>query len=151
MFKQLLTGWLDKTIAQFNGNDAGNAPVLLTLGGFKFSLNTAVFQERQRRTAYRWSAQERVGRESALQFTGLGDDVVTLPGVIYPEFRGGLNQIGNLRTLGLGGKPLRMISAGGIDLGDWVIDEIEDTQAYFNEDGSFKKQTFTITLRRYVK
>lgn len=151
MFRQLLTGFVDRMVEQFRGNDAGNAPVLLSLGGFKFSLNTAAFTERRRKTGYRWAAQERIGGHDTLQFTGWEADTIELPGVVYPEFRGvGTTQIGNLRTLANGGIPVRMVTSDGRNFGEWVIEEIEDTQSYFTPTGDFLKQEFTIKLRRYV-
>ncbi|HHA2744039.1 TPA: hypothetical protein ACOFBO_004158 [Stenotrophomonas maltophilia] len=41
MKREFVTGTVDKLLSQFKANDSGNAPVLLMLGGFKFSLNTA--------------------------------------------------------------------------------------------------------------
>ena len=45
MKREFVTASIDKLLSSFQSNDSGNAPVLLMLGGFKFSLNTAVFQE----------------------------------------------------------------------------------------------------------
>ncbi|WP_251278295.1 phage tail protein, partial [Enterobacter hormaechei] len=72
MKREFVTGAVDKLLSQFKANDSGNAPVLLMLGGFKFSLNTAVFREIQQSNEYRWQAQDRVGQMAALQYTGPG-------------------------------------------------------------------------------
>lgn len=148
-YRELITGAVDKLLNAFNGNDSGNAPTLLMLGGFKFSLNTAVFQEMHRNTSWRWPAQERVGQYDALQFTGPGDDRVTLPGVVYPDFRGDAMQVDALRAIAAQGKPVRLISATGQMLGTWVILSVEETASSFKPDGTPRKQEFTVTIRKF--
>lgn len=148
-FLETLGGVIQRAASQFRGNQSGNAPVLLMLGGFKFSLNTAVFLDMNRSSSYRWAMQERIGRHDALQFTGFGEDRITLPGVVYPDFRGGKGQITDLRSLASEGRPLRMIASGGEVLGLWVIESVEETQSSFKPDGGFRKQEFTVSLRRF--
>jgi len=148
-YRETINGILQLAEGAFTGNDSGNAPVLLMLGGFKFSVNTAVFRELQRSTSYRWPAQERVGQFDALQFTGPGDDRLTLPGVVYPDFRGGTGQLAALRTLASAGRPLQLIAASGDILGMWIIDNIEETQSFYKPDGTPRKQEFTVSLRKF--
>lgn len=148
-YRETINGALQKQIDAFTSNDSGNAPVLMMLGGFKFSLNTAVFTEVQRGTSWRWAGQERVGQLDALQFTGPGDDRITLPGIVYPDFRGGTRNLDDLRQLASQGRPLRLILASGEILGAWVIDHVEETQAFHKPDGSFRRQAFTVSLRKF--
>ena len=148
-FRETVNGIFQLAQSGFRGNDSGNAPVLLMLGGFKFSLNTAVFQQLQRSTAYRWPAQERVGQLDALQFTGPGEDRITLPGIVYPDLRGDASQISQLRDLAKGGRPLRLISSSGEILGLWVIESVEETQSLFKPDGAFRRQEFNLTIRKF--
>ena len=148
--REVINGVIYRAQKTFKGNDAGNAPVLLMLGDFKFSLNTAVFQEQLRSTSYRWAGQERVGQLDALQFTGPGEDNITLPGVVYPDFRGGPYQVDDLRTIASQGKPLRLVFADGTIGGDWVITNIEDTKSIFKIDGGARKQEFSLSIRRFA-
>lgn len=148
-YKETLTGLADKARGQFTGNNAGNAPTLLMLGGFKFSVNTAVFQELRRHTSWRWPAQERVGQLDALQYTGPGEDNITLPGVIYPDFKGGPKQLDDLRAIGDAGKPVRLISASGDVMGLWVIQSVEEIASGHKQDGSPRKQEFTVSIRKF--
>jgi phage protein U len=133
----------------FAGNQSGNATVMLMLGGFKFSLNTAAFTELQRSTAYSWPAQQRLGKFDALQFTGPGEDRITLPGVIYPDFRGGVGQLDQLREIASAGRPLRLVASTGAILGVWVIESIEETQSAFKPNGGPRKQEFTLRIRKF--
>ena len=145
-YRETINGILEGV---FRGNSSGNAPTLLMLGGFKFSLNTAVFSEVQRSTAYSWPAQQRVGNFDALQFTGPGEDRITLPGVIYPDFRGGTGQLDELREVASAGRPLRLVTSTGAILGVWVIESIEETQSAFKPDGGPRKQEFNLRLRKF--
>ena len=76
-FLEQITGILSAAADSFMGNSSGNSPVLLMLGGFKFSLNTAAFTELQRSTGSKRPAQERMGQYDALQYTGPGEDRIT--------------------------------------------------------------------------
>ncbi|QJB21845.1 tail protein [Xanthomonas phage FoX2] len=148
-YRETINGIIQKAVNTFQGNDSGNAPVLLMLGGFKFSLNTAVFTEMHRSTSYKWPAQERLGQYDALQFTGPGEDRMRLPGIIYPGWRGGATQIGALRSLAFQGRPLKLIGSSGAIMGQWVIENVEEGQSFYLPDGTFRKQEFTVTIRKF--
>lgn len=126
----------------------GGAPMLM-LGDFQFSLNTAAFQELNRAAEYRWASQERFGKHEALQYTGPGADTITLPGVLYPTFRGGGGQISKLRALAAQGKPQLLIDGTGNVLGRWVIESVEERKSHFAALGAARKIEFTVKLRHF--
>lgn len=122
------------------------------LGGFQFSLDTAAFKELQRASQYRWEIKERINREPALQFVGVGSELVTLSGVIYPHFRGGLRQVAGMRSEASRGTPLPFVYADeftGQFLGNWCIEEIEEKRTVFFEDGTPRAIEFRIAIRKY--
>lgn len=131
-----------------NGHILG-APVMMQLGSFQFSITTAAYQELSRRTAYRWAQQDLYGRLPGLQFTGPGEDTMTLPGVIYPEYRGGTGQLNQMRSLAGRGTPLMMVSGVGQIMGRWVIESVDEKQAAFFAYGVPRKQEFTLQLKRF--
>jgi phage protein U len=59
--------------------------MMMALGLFVFSLRTAAYQELQRVTNWRHPSNSRVGSTPAYQFTGKGEDTITLKGEIYHE------------------------------------------------------------------
>lgn len=122
--------------------------VMMTLGVFQFSIATAAYKELTRSTAYRWPSQERFGKRPSMQFTGPGEDSITLPGVIYPEYRGGFGQLDAMRGLAGRGMPLTMIDGSGSVLGEWVIERVEDKQTVFAAAGLPRKQEFSLSLKR---
>lgn len=122
------------------------------LGSFSFGIDTAAFQELQRVSSYRWQAQNRIGRKPAQQNTGQGADTISLTGVIYPHWRGGLGQIETLRSLAAAGDPLALIYAFetiGQYCGRWCVTEIRDTRTVFFDDGTPRKIEFDISLVEY--
>jgi phage protein U len=122
---------------------------MMTLGGFKFGVSTAAYQELKRTTEYLWPSQQRFGAAPALQSTGLGDDAISLSGVVYPEWNGGTGQLDDLRSLAADRQPLTMIDGRGNVLGRWVIERVEEGQSVFAQAGVARKQEFTLGLKKY--
>lgn len=121
---------------------------MLVLGSYVFGLNTAAFQELNRDTKWRWGKQEVFGDVPALQFVGYGEETITLPGVIFPEYWGGTGQLDTLRSLADQGQPLPLIDGRGYVLGDFVITGVQERQSTFAGMGVPLRQEFTITLER---
>lgn len=124
---------------------SGYVPMLM-LGSFSFSLNVAAFQEMQRSSEYKWPTQDRFGQRQARQFTGVGEDTITLPGVIYPEYLGSTNAMKNLRAMAQMGQPNILIDGTGLIYGRWVVTKIEETRSVFAFFTQPKKIEFTVTL-----
>ena len=122
---------------------------MMRVGSFKFALNVAVFQEMHRSSEYNWPSQPRNGQRPALQFTGYGDDTITLPGVIYPEWRGSANAMGDLRALASQGLPQMLIDSLGHIYGRWVITEIDETRSTFAAFAMPRKIEFSVTLKHF--
>lgn len=122
---------------------------MMTLGGFKFGMSTAAYQELKRTAEYLWPSQQRFGATPALQSTGYGDESISLSGVVYPEWNGGTGQLNDLRSLADGRQPLTMIDGRGNVMGRWVIERVEEGQAVFAQAGVARKQEFTLGLKKY--
>lgn len=86
------------------------ADIMLMLGSYQFSIDTAAYQQLQRSTAYKWQGQDRVGQREALQYTGPGQDSVTLTGVVFPQYKGGTGQLNAMRALAATGQPQILVS-----------------------------------------
>ena len=125
------------------------ASVMMALGKYRFSIDSAAYQTLQRSTAWRWPAQERLGRAPALQYLGPGEDKIALSGTIYPQFRGGLEQMDALREEAGRGEPLLLVDGRGNVLGRWVVERVGETQSAFFADGAPRKIEFTLDLVRY--
>lgn len=125
------------------------ADVMMQLGAYQFSVDSAAYQELSRSSEYRWAAQERVGAADALQYTGPGAETIELRGVIYPFYRGGINQLTRLRAQASLGVPLPLISGQGGVFGLWVVQAVREGQRVFAPGGAPRRQDFDLRLRRY--
>lgn len=126
-----------------------NTTVMIALGAYRFSLPTAAYQQFQRRTDFPWTGQERLGRAPARQKVRDGDDTITLSGVIYPHYAGGLGQIDAMRAEAGKNQPLMMVDGRGRVFGRWVILSLHESAAEFFADGAPKQQRFRLEMSAY--
>jgi phage protein U len=127
----------------------GNSMVMMALGDFRFSLDTAAFQELSRTHAWRWASVDRIGAKPAMQFVGPGEESITMNGTIYPAFRGGLGQIEAMRVEANKGEPLMLVDGTGQVWGKFCITEIRETRKVLFSDGTPRAQDFDISLQAY--
>ena len=122
--------------------------MMLALGMFVFSLSTLAYQELQRQTEWRHPSNSRVGAAPARQFVGRGDDIITLPGIIFPELAGTTLSLDALRLMANTGKAWPMIEGSGRIYGLWAIESLRETKTVFFRDGTPRRIEFTLTLKR---
>ncbi len=122
---------------------------LMKLGEYAFCIDSAAYQSLARTTEYRWRSQPRVGRLPAQQFMGPGEETLSLDGVIYPHFKGGLGQLDAMRTEAGKGKPLMLVDGTGHIWQQWVINRVEETHKSVFEDGTPRRVQFRLQLSRY--
>ena len=127
----------------------GQMNIMMQLGSFQFSIMTAVYQELTRKNEYKWPSQHRFGRRPSRQFVGVGDETMQLPGIIYPEYRGGFQQVEAMRNMAARGQPLLLVDGLGKLWGRWVIESIDEKQSLFAAFGAPRKQEFTLSLARF--
>ena len=122
--------------------------MMLALGMFVFSLSTAAYQELQRQTEWRHASNNRVGAAPARQFTGRGEDTITLPGIILPELAGSALSLDALRLMANTGKAWPMVEGSGRIYGLWIIESLSETKTIFFRDGTPRRIEFTLSLKR---
>lgn len=122
--------------------------MMMALGLYVFSLDTAAYQDFQRQTSWRHPSSNRVGAAPVRQFLGKGEDTITLSGLILPEFSGKRLSLDALRLMADTGKAWPMVEGTGRIYGLWVIESISETNTLFFSDGSPRRIDFSITLQR---
>lgn len=122
---------------------------MMALGSYRFSIDSAAYQELKHSQAYRWQAQERLQRRPAMQFLGAGEESIELSGLIYPHFNGGLEQLDTMRAEASKGQPLLLVDGLGFVWGQWVITQIDEGQSFFQGNGQPLKQSFQLKLVNY--
>lgn len=124
------------------------ASVMMALGLFVFGLRTLPYQQLQRQTHWRHPSTSRVGRRPARQYTGPGDDAITLSGTLYPELTGGKVSLELLRALADTGKAWPLVQGDGTFYGHFVIESVQETASLFFTDGRARKIEFSADLKR---
>lgn len=122
---------------------------LMSLGLFTFSIQTAPFETLKRSTAQRWEAKNRIGQGPAYQWTGPGEDTITVDGTLAPPITGAAANLDRLREMAAGGKAWILTSGSGEVLDKWFIANVEETRAHMLGNGIARKTSFSLTLRRY--
>jgi len=122
--------------------------MMMALGMFIFSLDTAAYQELDRQTEWRHVSNPRVGARDAFQFTGDGDDTITLTGWIAPELTGSAFSLDAVRAMADTGKAWILIKGTGRVYGTFLITSLNEKHSILGADGDPARLDFTITLKR---
>jgi phage protein U len=122
--------------------------MLLSLDQFVFGMGTAAFHELQRRTNWKHPTTARVGGRPARQFTGQGDDTITLTGLLAPDQIGKLAALVTLRDMADAGDAYVLVDGAGRVYGAFVIEGMNEGQTLHMKDGTPRRIEFTIDLAR---
>lgn len=135
------------------------ADTMFRIGGFDFSLSTAAPQKMETSSSYRWPSIERLMRRPALQFVGMGEQTITLSGVIFTLFNAGggsdlegpvgIQQINAMLQVGDTPVPHEFYDGIGNYYGKFVVRSVRATHSDFFASGAPRKQEFDIELARY--
>ena len=122
--------------------------MMMTLGFFVFSRLTVPYQTSQHDMVWRHPTNSRIGARPSAQFLGVGDETLTLSGVLMPEITGGELSLDALRKMADTGKAYPLIEGRGTVTGFFVIEKISKGRSEFFSDGAARKIEFTIELKR---
>lgn len=131
---------------------------VLNLGGALFQIATAGLNDLERQQSFSWVSKERINRRPALEYTGRGEETITLSGVIYPHFEPygtsqvvGIRQVEKFYKMAEQGVPYELVSGDGRAFGLFVIADVREKQAVFFDNGTFRYQEFTLSLVYYAE
>lgn len=123
--------------------------VLMALGAFRFGISGGHHQELRRQASWRWEKVARIGRAPALQFLGAGAGEITMNGVIYPHYKGGLYQVDGMRAEAELGTPLMLTDGLGFVWQRWCITSVDETKRVLDSDGAARRISFRVELVAY--
>ncbi|WP_249329899.1 phage tail protein, partial [Escherichia coli] len=106
---------------------------------------TLPHQTMQRESDYRWPSNSRIGKRDAFQFLGVGEENITLAGVLYPELTGGKLTMTTLRLMAEEGRAWPLLDGTGMIYGMYVISKVSETGSIFFADGTPRKIDFTLS------
>lgn len=122
--------------------------MLMSLDQFVFSLTTAPFRELQRQRSWKHPKKSRIGARDSRQYTGQGDDTITLNGLVAPETIGSIASISELAAMADTGEGYALVDGIGNVYGAYIITGLNETQTYHTAEGIPRKIEFALTLER---
>lgn len=122
--------------------------MILALGEFVFSQDTALFDQLQRRRNWRHPTNDRVGARAAGQFAGPGDDTIAIGGLLIPGLIGRREALRQLATMADAGAAYTLLDGEGYVYGAYVITDLDETGRYHTAEGQARAVDFTLSLKR---
>lgn len=123
--------------------------MLLSLGDFRFSVDTAAYDGMDVDAEYPWARADRLGESPQMQAMGKEHRKMTLKGLIITTYRGGVGQPEALRQMAARMEPLDLVTGDGRAWGKWCIMRVGESDSNFFIDGVPRMQSFTLELERY--
>lgn len=121
---------------------------LMALGMFAFGIDTAAYNELQRKMDWRHAKSERFGARPASQFVGPGDDVVTLNGVLVPELGGDHASLDRLAEMADTGDNWPLVDGRGDVWGNYRIVALDRRHRTIMAGGIPRQIDFAMDLER---
>ncbi|KVX12198.1 oxidoreductase [Burkholderia ubonensis] len=122
--------------------------MLMSLDQFVFSIKTAPFHELKRRRNWKHPKKSRIGARDSSQYTGLGEDTITLDGLVAPYQIGSIASIDKLSRMADFGDAYVLVDGAGNIYGAYTITSLDETQRYHTRTGIPRRIEFTLTLER---
>lgn len=122
--------------------------MLMALGLFVFSIPTLAYDELSRKASWRHAATPRIGARDAVQFTGAGEETVSIAGTAFAELADGQASIEQLRAMGASGETWALVDGAGQIWGSFVILTVDEKRRAFFPDGTPRQIDFAIELLR---
>lgn len=121
---------------------------LMVLGMFVFGMKSLPYQEFQRRMSWRHATSERHTERPAAQYVGLGEDTVSLTGVLVPEVAGSFSAIDNLVDMASTGDNWPLLDGAGQIWGSYRIENIDLRGTSIISGGIARRTEFAVDLVR---
>lgn len=125
---------------------------LLALGPHVFEIAPLNFQEIVRDTEIKWPSISRFGGRPGRQFTGYGEDPITISGLLYPEELGGRDEFEAIKVTAKSATPVIMmgwsstIATAAKVFGRVVILRVGDTQTAISRSGQARRISYDIEV-----
>ena len=123
--------------------------MILSLGQFVFNTDTLSFNELQRSREWSFGSNDIAQGRPQYQFTGAGEETISIPFLIYQEHGFGNRQsVDDLAEMADTGAGYVLIDGTGYIYGVFAITSIDDTRSLLNINGVPTKIDGTLELTR---
>lgn len=121
---------------------------VMSFGMFVFSVSTTLYDQLQRRRSFAIARNQRIGARDATQFTGPGDETISLSGTAYSEMGDIEASMQEMANIGNEGNALPLVCANGTVYGTFIMTGLDEQQKMFWPDGSPRAINFNLDLLR---
>ena len=123
--------------------------MLLCLGQFVFNVDTMTYSELQRSRSWSYASNSIGQGRDQHQYTGAGEETVTIPFLIYQSHGFGNRQsIDDLSEMADSGSGYVLIDGSGYLYGVFAITAIDETRSHISNRGVPRKIDGTMKLMR---
>lgn len=123
--------------------------MILSLGQFVFNVDTMTFSEIQRSRSWSYGSNSIAQGRDQYQFTGAGEETITIPFLIYQSHGFGNRQsIDDLSEMADSGSGYVLIDGSGYIYGVFAITAIDETRSHITNIGIARKIDGTMKLIR---
>ncbi|ALF60311.1 phage tail protein [Psychrobacter urativorans] len=123
--------------------------MILSLGQFVFNVDTMTFAEIQRSRSWSYGSNSIAQGRDQHQFTGAGEETITIPFMIYQSHGFGNRQsIDDLSEMADSGSGYVLIDGSGYIYGVFAITSLDETRSHITNSGVARKIDGTMKLMR---
>ena len=127
--------------------------VSMMLGGFAFEARDRLgYEGVQRKVQTPWAEIKVAQTMDQQQWTGPTSEEVTIRGVLFPQEYGGQASLDGIIAAAQAGTPMMLVSGDdyeGVIHGMFTVQGIDEDRSYHNAAGAPRKNSYSITLKRY--
>ncbi|RYG20462.1 MAG: phage tail protein [Caulobacteraceae bacterium] len=121
---------------------------LMSLGEFVFGIDDLLFNMIREKRSWRHPSADRVGMPPAYQFVGVGENTLSLGGVLAPGQLGRRAAIDEISTMASTGEPQPLVDGEGTVYGAYLLTDLDTTSSHFLLGGIALKVDWTLSLVR---
>ncbi len=120
--------------------------VIARLGDVEFSVSAGSFESLRRLTRWRIDRPDPIDGMGVPVHRGRFDDSVTLSGVVFPGYVGGLSSVERIRQLGDSAQSALLVDGEGAIYGRWFVEMLEEEQTHHTPTGKPRRIAYMMTL-----
>lgn len=123
--------------------------MLMAFGQFVFEIDTLSFTELQRQRSWNHASNPVAKGRAKRQYLGVGDETVSLSGLIYESHGFGQRQsVDDLAMMADRGTAYTLVDGSGYLYGVYIIEGLDDSRSILMFNGVPRKIDFAIKLTR---
>lgn len=129
-----------------------SGPTAMALGPFAFEAIGFGYDGVSRKVQTPWAEIDVAQTLNQQQWTGPTSEEVIIKGVLFPAQFGGQSSLDGIIAAAMAGEPLTLVSGDailGTIHGRFTVQSVDEDKSYFTHYGEARRNSYTITLKRY--